>query len=83
MKKAIIVLGLIVCIITCISGCNVDIIDTVWKYDTAITRWPDGSTKVIKIHSWRDYEGEQIQITGEDGTVYLLNSVNTVLIRSR
>lgn len=68
-----------------LTGCdmNVDFIDTVWKYDTAITRWPDGSTKVIKIVSWTDYEGEQIQIKGEDGNVYLLNSVNTVLIRSR
>lgn len=83
MKRLLILPIITLGFVACISGCNVDIIDTVWKYDTAITRWPDGSTKVIKIRSWKDYEGEQIQITGEDGNVYLLNSVNTVLIRSR
>ena len=66
-----------------LTGCdmNVDFIDTVWKYDTAITRWPDGTTKTIKIKKWCDYEGEQIQIIDFEGNVYLLSSVNTVLIR--
>jgi hypothetical protein len=37
--------------------------------------------KAIKIKRWKDYEGEQIQIIGKDGTVYLINSMNAVLIR--
>lgn len=65
------------------AGCgNLDMLDTVFTYDTAITRWPDGTTKTIKIKKWRDYEGEQIQITDYEGNVYLLNSVNTVLVKS-
>lgn len=66
----------------CLLGCNRELLDTTWKYDTVVTRWPDGSMKTIKIKSWRDYEGEQIQITDCDGNVYLLSSFNTVLIRT-
>lgn len=66
----------------CLIGCNREIFDTNWKYDTAVTRWPDGSMKTIKIKSWRDYEGEQIQVTDRDGNVYLLSSFNTVLIKT-
>lgn len=67
-----------------LTGCgNLDMVDTVFTYDTAITRWPDGTTKTIKIKTWRDYQdGEQIQITDRDGNVYLLSSFNTVLIRT-
>jgi len=65
-----------------LMGCNREIFDTTWKYDTAIVRWPDGSAKTIKISSWRDYEGEQIQITDRDGNVYLLSSMNVVLINT-
>lgn len=77
MKKLIILPILAICFCT---GCNRDMFDTTWKYDTAVVRWPDGSMKTIKIRSWRDYEGEQIQITDRDGNVYLLSSYNTVLI---
>ena len=64
------------------TGCNRSIFDTTWKYDTAVTKWPDGTMKTIKIRSWCDYEGEQLQVTAKDGTTYLLSSFNTVLIKS-
>lgn len=65
-----------------ISGCgNLDLIDTNYTYHYAITKWPDGTTKTIKIKQWDDYEGEQIQIIATDGTIYLLSMNNTVLIR--
>ncbi len=63
-------------------GCNREIFDMTWKYDTAVTRWPDGSMKTIKIKSWRDYEGEQIQITDHNGNAYLLSSFNTILLKT-
>lgn len=66
----------------CLVGCNREIFDTTWKYDTAVTRWPDGSMKTIKIKSWKDYEGEQLQVTDREGNVYLLSSFNTVLIKT-
>ena len=76
---AIVTAGIIT---TCLVGCNRELFDTIWKYDTAVTRWPDGTMKTIKIKSWRDYEGEQIQVTDRNGNVYLLSSFNTVLIRT-
>lgn len=63
------------------GGCNYDMIDTHWSFDTALVKWPDGSMKTIKIKRWKDFDGEQIQIIGKDGTVYLINSMNAVLIR--
>lgn len=80
MKKLLFVLS----VAALLTGCgNRDMFDTVWSYDTAVTRWPDGTMKTIKIKQWRGYEGEQIQIIGEDGIVYLLSSFNTVLLRSK
>ena len=66
-----------------LSACgNRDMFDTVYTYDYAIISFPDGTSEKIEIKQWRDYEdGEQVQITAEDGTVYLVNSVNCVLVR--
>lgn len=50
------------------------------KYDYAIVQRFDGEQK-IEISSWRDYEGEQIQITDFSGNVYLVSSYNTILVR--
>ena len=82
MKKTIAAIVTAGVLTTCLLGCNRELLDTTWKYDTAVTRWPDGSMKTIKIKSWRDYEGEQIQVTDRNGNVYLLSSFNTVLIRT-
>ena len=59
---------------------NKDIWDTNSVYDYAIVAFPDGETKTIKIKKWRDYEGEQLQITADDGTIYLVSSINCVLV---
>lgn len=59
---------------------NRTIIDTTYKYRRAIIYFPNGESKEIVVDSWRDYEGEQIQIKDINGTVYLMNSVNCVLI---
>lgn len=67
-----------------LAGCgNVDMFDTVWTYDYALTKWPDGTVKKIEIGQWRDYEGEQIQITAKDGNVYLLSMNSTVLVAEK
>ena len=59
---------------------NRTIIDTTYKYRRAIIYFPNGESKELVVDSWRDYEGEQIQIKDINGTVYLVNSVNCVLI---
>ena len=79
MKKLIAGIG----IAAVLCGCgNLDMLDMNFTYDTAVIRWPDGTVKEIKIKQWRDYEGEQIQIIGNDGKTYLFSMNNAVLIRN-
>lgn len=88
MKKLIFVLCLILVVslcLFCLSGCDDDkigynkqIFDFNQKYTNAYLKVGDEWTDV-KIKSWNDYEGEQIQIILEDNTVILTNSVNCIL----
>lgn len=80
MKKLILLCIAALLMLTLCSCGNYDLFDTNYTYDYAIVSFPDGSTKTIEIAQWTDYEGEQIQIIAKDGTVYLLNSVNCILV---
>lgn len=86
MKKLIIglaIIGLTIIGIVLRIACsgNMDMIDMNYTYDTALVRWPDGSMKEIKIKQWYSYvDKEQIQIIDHDGNIYVINSVNAVLI---
>lgn len=77
---AIAALALVLILCMC-TGCNKALIDTTYKFDRAIIEMPGGDVVEVEIRSWKDYDGEQIQIIAEDGTVYLVNSVNCVLIQ--
>ena len=82
MKKFIAIIAVVCLLFAMVSCGNRDMFDTVYSYDYAIVSLPDGTSKTIEIKQWRDYEdGEQIQITAKDGTIYLVNSVNCVLVR--
>lgn len=79
--KKILALILAIVITVCFAGCNVDVIDTNYTYDKAIIALPNGKAIEVDVKQWRDYEdGEQIQITAKDGTVYLTSSFNCILI---
>ena len=54
---------------------NRTLIDTKFYYDYAIIQLADGSVIEGKVDSWRDYEGEQIQIT-INGETWLVHSAN-------
>ena len=58
---------------------NKTMIDFKYQYNKAITSI-NGEKIEIEIDTWKDYEGEQIQIISKDGKVYLLSSFNTLLI---
>ena len=67
-------------IATVISGCgNVQVFDLQYSFNTAYVKWPDGSFKTLKLKKWKDYPGEQLQLTTFDGKVYLVSSINCVL----
>ena len=79
MKK--ILAGVLVAGTVLLSSCgNKQVLDTIYKYDTAILSLPDGSIVSGEVQSWSDYDdGDQIQVK-INGTTYLVQSVNIVLI---
>ena len=76
MKKLI----AIVLIAVALTGCNKQVIDLNYRFDRAIIQLPNGEVIEGKLNSWRDYDGEQLQVN-IDGTLYLVSSYNCVLIR--
>lgn len=60
---------------------NRTIIDTKFYYDYAIVQLANGETIEGKVDSWRDYEGEQLQLT-INGETWLVHSAN-VSLRAR
>lgn len=66
-----------------LTGCSYrgyDIIDTNYHFDRAIIELPNGEVVEGKVKTWADAKGEQLTVTFEDGSRYLVNSVNCVLI---
>lgn len=82
MKRLMIIAAAVVAF-ALVTGFNRSLFDTNYTFDTAVTKWPDGTMKEIRIKKWQDYEGEQIQIIAKDGTIYLLSMNNTVLIKNK
>ena len=60
---------------------NRTIIDTKFYYDYAIVHLANGEVIEGKVDSWRDYEGEQLQLT-INGETWLVHSTN-VSLRAR
>lgn len=64
-----------------LAGCNRQIFDATYKFDTAIISLPDGSVVSGKVDSWLDFEdGDQIQVV-IDGVTYLVHSNNVALVK--
>lgn len=83
MKKTILFLSMLT-LIGLLTGCgNQTFLDTTYTYDRAIIQLADGTIVDTKIKSWKDYDGEQIQVVAEDGTIYLTSSFRCDLIQSR
>lgn len=81
MKKILLVV-MVLAIMFTLSGCgNYSIIDTKWKFDTAMIELPGGEIVSVNVKSWTDADdGDQITVVSEDGTVYMVHSVNCALI---
>jgi hypothetical protein len=84
-RKIIILLTILLCAICTISlgackgGCNYTIIDLQYAYNYAYMKIGDTWVNV-PISQWNDYEdGEQIQVTLEDGSKILTSSINCIL----
>ena len=84
MRKTISILLAVVMVFSLmwgLAGCNRQIFDATYKFDTAIISLPDGSVVSGKVDSWLDFEdGDQIQVV-IDGVTYLVHSNNVALIK--
>ena len=79
MKKSARFLFLAISSIVLVGCGNKKLLDTTYTFEYAIISLPNGETVEGEIESWKDYEGEQLQITFENGETYLVSSFNAVL----
>lgn len=77
--KRLISIVLILTFVFAISACNYDVIDLTYNYNYAYIKLPDGQIVAGKVESWRDFEGEQLQVT-INGITYLTSSYHCTLI---
>lgn len=66
-----------------LTGCgNKDMWDTVYTFDYAIIKLPNGEIIEGEVDKWTDYEdGDQLQVT-IDGKIYLTSTLNCTLIQN-
>lgn len=77
-KKLLVVFTLLTMGLTACT--NKSIIDTTYKFDTAIINLHNGDVIEGKVQNWIDYkDGDQIQVT-INGKTYLTHSSNVILI---
>lgn len=78
MNKRILLPLLLIIVLLALTACgNRDIFDTVYTFDQAIIKLPNGEIVEGKVESWRDFaDGDQLQIT-IDGKTYLVHSTET------
>lgn len=80
MKKRVIAMVSALVLCFALTGCNKQVLDTTFSFDSAIISLPNGEVITGKVQSWKDYEdGDQIQVK-IDGTTYLVHSSNVALI---
>lgn len=73
--KKLILFSLFIFIIT---GCNKQIFDFNYSFDTIICNY-NGDKFELNIEKWNDYEGEQLQVRS-NGKVYLLSANNCYMV---
>lgn len=83
MNKNFVTIFGIITLLLCLflfGGCtNKQVFDFEYKFDKAICRIGN-ETKEIKIKTWKDYDGEQLQIKDNEGNTYLVSSFNCTLV---
>lgn len=79
MKKVIVGAASVLASTLLMTGCNKQVIDLTYKYDWAQLKMPDGTIVEGDVESWRDYEGDQVQVV-IDGVTYLVHSSNVVMM---
>jgi len=71
-----------ICILLGLTGCNKQVIDLDYSFDKAICMIGN-ETKEFELRTWKDYDGEQLQLVDTDGNKYLVSSFNCTLIKEK
>lgn len=80
-KRIIIAITAALCGCAMLTGCNKTMFDTEYTFDKAVINLGD-KTIVVDVDKWNDYDGEQLQIITDDGTVILTSSYNCILLKT-
>ncbi len=76
MKKILISSSLV---LSLLSACNLQVIDTTWKYDMAYINVGDETIR-CEVDSWKDYsESDMLQVRCVDGRSFLGHSSSIIL----
>lgn len=78
MKKIIVGVASVLASALLMTGCNKQVVDLTYSYSWAQLKMPDGTIVEGNIESWRDYEGDQLQVK-IGGVTYLVHSSNIVM----
>ena len=78
MKKFVVTILMLI-LMLCFTSCsNRQVFDTNFVFTKAYVKigeeWQD-----VKIKTWKDYEGEQLQLKLQDGTVLIVHAANCIL----
>lgn len=79
MKKIIALVAAVILVLSLVGCGNRQLIDTTHTFDRAIINLPNGDVVEGEVKSWKDYDGDQIQVKIDD-TTYLTHVSNVVLI---
>ncbi len=62
-----------------LSACNIQVLDTTWKYDYAYINVGDETIK-CEVDSWKDYsESDMLQVRCKDGRSFLGHAASIIL----
>jgi ABC-type glycerol-3-phosphate transport system substrate-binding protein len=61
-----------------LTGCNYKLVDTTYTFTYAYVELPNGEVVEGEVSAWRDYDGDQLQVT-INGVTYLSNSTRIVM----
>lgn len=75
-------LALLILMVMFLTGCNKQVIDLDYSFDKAICVIGN-ETKEFELRTWKDYDGEQLQLVDKDGNKYLVSSFNCTLIKEK
>lgn len=64
------------------TGCNKQMVDFDYSFDKAICVIGN-ETKEFELRTWKDYDGEQLQLVDKEGNKYLVSSINCTLIKEK